>query len=564
MKVIIVGGVAGGASAAARLRRLDEKAEIIIFERSNYISYANCGLPYYIGGIIEDEGDLTLQTPDSFRSRFRIDVRVRHEVLRVDRSEKQVMIRRLDTGKIYTEKYDKLILSPGARPIWPDIPGVNDERIRTLRTVEDTLAIHQLVTEQKLTSALIIGGGFIGVEMAENLCHRGLQVTVVDKAPQVLSPLDADMASFVHARLRQEGIELRLNRSVKGFHKDGDNVCATLDNGENIHSQFVLLALGVTPENSLARDTGLMLGARGSIVVDEHMRTSDPDIYAVGDAVQVQHGVTGQQTLISLAGPANKQGRIAADHICGLDSAYRGSWGSSVIKIFDMTAAATGLNERTARAAGLDYDKVVLSPASHASYYPGGQAMTMKVIFERGSLRILGAQIVGVDGVDKRIDVLATAMQAGMTADRLKDLDLAYAPPFSSAKDPVNMAGFLIENVVNGLVKQFHYSDVARLPRDGSVTLLDVRTSGEYDAGHVPGFIHIPVDSLRDRLDELDAGKPVYVMCQSALRSYIACRILSQNGFDCYNFSGGYRFYVANAREELLMSGNTSCGAPAK
>ena len=562
MKVIIVGGVAGGASAAARLRRLDERAEIMIFERSGYISYANCGLPYFIGGVIEEEGDLTLQTPESFYSRFRIDVRVRHEVTGIDRVAKTVTVRSLETGDEFTEHYDKLILAPGARPIRPNIPGVDSDRIRTLRTVEDTLSIHRLVEETALQSALVIGGGFIGLEMAENLLRRGLQVTLVEKAPQVLSALDRDMASFVHARLRQAGVHLLLNQSVTAFRTEGEDVITALADGGKIRAQLVLLALGVTPENTLARDAGLALGERGSIAVDAHMRTSDPNIYAVGDAVQVRHGVTGQETLIALAGPANKQGRIAADHICGLESEYRGSWGSSVIKIFDMTVAATGLNERAAKAACLDCGKVVLSPASHASYYPGGRPMTMKVLFDRGSLRLLGAQIVGYDGVDKRIDVLATAMQAGMTADRLKDLDLAYAPPFSSAKDPVNMAGFIIENVSRGLVKQFHYEDVAQLPRDGSVTLLDVRTSGEYAAGHAPGFIHIPVDSLRDRLSELDPAKPVYVMCQSALRSYIACRILSQHGFDCYNFSGGYRFYAANAAEELLAGPNTSCGAP--
>lgn len=507
---------------------------------------------------------MTLQTPESFRRRFGIDVRVHHEVISVDRMAKQVTVRRMDTGECFAEAYDKLILAPGARPIRPEIPGIDSGRIHTLRTVEDALGIHRLVEEEKTQSALVIGGGFIGVEMAENLRRRGLQVTLVDKAPQVLSVLDGDMASFVHARLRQEGVQLRLNQGAKAFRSDGNNVCAVLDSGEEIRSQLVLLALGVTPENSLARDAGLTLGVRGSIAVDEHMRNSDPDVYAVGDAVQICHGVTGQETLIALAGLANKQGRIAADHICGLESAYRGSWGSSVIKAFDMTVAATGLSERAAKAAGLDSDKVVLSPASHASYYPGGRAMTMKVVFERGSLRLLGAQIVGYDGVDKRVDVLAAAMQAGMTADRLKDLDLAYAPPFPSAKDPVNMAGFIIENMSRGLVKQFHYEDVARLPRDGSVTLLDVRTSGEYNAGHAEGFIHIPVDSLRECLNELDPAKPAYVMCQSALRSYIACRILSQNGFDCYNFSGGYRFYAANAAEELLAGPNTPCGAPIK
>lgn len=560
MKVVIVGGVAGGASAAARLRRLDERAQIVVFERTGYVSYANCGLPYYVGGEIEREEELTLQTPASLRGRFEIDARVCHEVERIDRARRVVHVRDLRSQRAYEETYDKLILAPGARPIVPNLPGVEGERVFTLRTVEDTLRIRRFVDQAAPASATVVGGGFIGLEMAENLSARGIKVTLVEKMEQLLSPLDADMASFVSAKFRKEGVELLLGSAVTGFAQEDGGVRTLLDNREPVRSQMVVLAIGVTPDAALAREAGLEMGVRGSIAVDEHMRTSDPDIYAVGDAVQVRNFVTGEPALIALAGPANRQGRVAADNICGLESVYRASQGSSVVKIFDMTAAATGLNERAARQAGIDCDKVVLSPAGHASYYPGSRAMTMKVVFEKKTLRLLGAQIVGFDGVDKRIDVLATALRAGMRADELAQLDLAYAPPYSSAKDPVNMAGFMIENLATGKVRQFHFEQVASLPRDASVTLLDARTPGEYARGHVEGFVNIPVDELRGRLGEIPRGKTVYVMCQSGLRSYIACRILAQNGFDCLNFSGGYRFYECVAQERFCQDVNTPCG----
>ena len=558
MKVVIVGGVAGGASAAARIRRLDERAQIVMFERSGFVSYANCGLPYYVGGAIEKQSALTLQTPASFRARFNVDARVRHEVLKIDRARKTVSVRALETGETFDEPYDKLVLSPGAKPVVPNLPGLSGPNVFTLRTVEDALRIRRYVDKDRPETATVIGGGFIGLEMAENLTERGVRVTVVEKLPQLLGPLDEDMAAFLHAKFRDKGVTLALGSAVTGVERRPEGLFTLLDSAPAVASQMVVLAIGVAPDSALAREAGLETGARGAIVVDEHMRTSDPDIYAVGDAVQVKNGVTGAPALIALAGPANKQGRVAADNICGGDSVYRASWGSSVVKAFDMTAAATGLNERAARAAGINCDKVVLSPASHASYYPGGRAMTMKVIYEKGSLRILGAQIVGFDGVDKRIDVLATAMQAGMTAVQLKDLDLAYAPPYSSAKDPVNMAGFMIENLETGKVKQFHYADLPNLPVNAQ--RLDVRTPGEYAAGCAEGFVNIPVDELRGRLSELDPARPVYVMCQSALRSYIACRILAQNGFDCYNFSGGYRFYQANRENRFSEKTNTSCG----
>lgn len=547
MKVIIIGGVAGGATAAARIRRLDERAEIVMLERTGYVSYANCGLPYYVGGAIADEGDLTLQTPQSFYARYRVDARVGHEAIAIDRAGRMVTVRELATGRTYEEHYDKLLLAPGAKPVLPPAAQTEDGRVFTLRTVEDTFAMHDYVVGQKPQTAVVVGSGFIGLETAENLAGRGVRVTLIQRGGQVLAPLDADMACFLHAELVRNGIDLRLSTPFEGL-ETGEKVRVLTSRG-TIEADMAVIALGVVPDTALAKEAGLELGQKGSIVTDSHMRTSDRDIYAAGDAVEVRHFVTGAKTLIALAGPANKQGRIAADNICGGSSEYRGSQGSSVDKVFSLTAAATGINEKTARAAGLDYDKVVLSPANHATYYPGAQVMTMKVLFERGSLRLLGAQIVGGAGVDKRIDVLATAIRAGLTADMLKDLDLAYAPPYSSAKDPVNMAGYLIDNLVSGRVKQFHFEDVASLPRDGSVTLLDTRTPLEYARGHAEGFVNIPVDDLRGRLGELDRAKPVYVMCQSGLRSYLACRILTQNGFDCYNFSGGYRFYAANARK---------------
>ena len=560
MKVVIVGGVAGGATAAARLRRLDESAEIVVFERSGYVSYANCGLPYYIGGIITDRAELTLQTPESFWRRFRVDMRVRHEVTAIHPDTKTVDVKNLATGEVFAESYDKLILSPGARPTQPALPGVGIDRLFTLRTVEDTLKLREFIEQHHPRSAVLAGGGFIGIELVENLRDLGLDVTVVQRPKQLLNPLDADMAAFLHAQLREKGVKLMLGRTVEGFAADGDRVNVLIKDEAPLTADMVVLAIGVTPDTALAKDAGLELGIKGSIVVNDRMETSVPDIYAVGDAVQVKHSVTGQDTLLSLAGPANKQGRIAADNICGGDSRYLGSQGSSVIKVFDMTIAATGVNEKTARQAGIDCDKVFLSPMSHAGYYPGGKVMTMKVVFEKGTYRLLGAQIVGYEGVDKRIDVLATAIHAGLTGPQLKDLDLAYAPPYSSAKDPVNMAGFMIENLSRGLVEQFFPEDVDALPRDGSATLLDVRTPSEYAAGHAEGFVNLPVDDLREHLAEIPADKPVYLICQSALRSYIACRILSQHGLRCSHLSGGWRLYEAVMRDRAAAQEALPCG----
>ena len=559
MKVVIVGGVAGGATAAARIRRLDEQAEIVVFERSGYISYANCGLPYYIGDVITDPEELTLQTPESFFSRFRVDMKVRHEVTAIHPERKTVSVKNLETDEVFEESYDKLILSPGAKPTQPRLPGVGIDKLFTLRTVEDTFRIKEYINQNHPKSAVLAGGGFIGLELAENLRELGMDVTIVQRPKQLMNPFDADMASMIHSEMRKHGVKLALGYTVEGFEERNGGVDVLLKDNAPLHADMVVLAIGVTPDTALAREAGLELGIKGSIVVNDRMETSVPDIYAAGDAVQVKHYVTGEDALISLAGPANKQGRIIADNICGGDSRYLGSLGSSVIKVFDMTAATTGINETNARKAGLDVDTVILSPMSHAGYYPGGKVMTMKVVFEKGTYRLLGAQIVGYDGVDKRIDVLATAIHAGLKATQLKDLDLAYAPPYSSAKDPVNMAGFMIDNISKGL-KQWHLHDADKLPRDGSVILLDTRTAWEYSSGHIEGFVNIPVDELRERLDEIEPGKPVYVICQSGLRSYIATRILEGYGYEAYNFAGGFRFYDAVVNDRALIEKAYSCG----
>ncbi len=560
MKVVIIGGVAGGATAAARIRRLDEKAEIVVFERSGYISYANCGLPYYIGDVITDAEELTLQTPESFFTRFRVNMKVRHEVTAIHPDRKTVTVKNLESGKEFEESYDKLILSPGAKPTQPRFSGTELDKVFTLRTVEDTLRIKKYINQNHPKSVVLAGGGFIGLELAENLRELGMDVTIVQNGKQLMNLFDHDMASFIHNEMRKHGVRLALGHTVEGFEDRDGGVDVLLKDESPLHADMVVLAIGVTPDTALAKEAGLELGIKGAIVVNDRMETSVPDIYAAGDAVQVKNFVTGEDALIPLAGPANKQGRIIADNICGLDSRYNGSQGSSVIKVFDMTAALTGINERSAKATGLDADTVILSPTSHAGYYPGGKVMTMKVVFEKGTYRLLGAQIVGYEGVDKRIDVLATAIRAGMKATDLKELDLAYAPPYSSAKDPVNMAGFMIDNIANGVLKQWHLEDADKLPRDGSVTLLDTRTAAEYSRGHIEGFRNIPVDELRERLDEVEKGKPVYVICQSGLRSYIASRILEGNGYTAYNFAGGFRFYDAVTNDRALTCRAAACG----
>lgn len=559
-KVVIVGGVAGGATAAARIRRLDEEAEIIVFERSGYVSYANCGLPYYIGDVITDQEELTLATPESFFSRFHIDMKVNHEVTAINTERKTVSVKNLNTGEEFEESYDKLLLSPGAKPTQPKLPGLGIDKLFTLRTVEDTLKIKEYINKHKPKSVVLAGGGFIGLELAENLRDIGMDVTIVQRPKQLMNPFDADMAAIIHSQMRKHGVKLALGYNVEGFEEEKNGVKVLLSGKEPLHADMAVLAIGVTPDTVLAKEAGLELGIKGSIVVNQRMETSVADIYAVGDAVQVKNYVTDEDALISLAGPANKQGRIAADNICGGDSRYMGSQGSSVIKVFDMTAAVTGINETHAIKSGLNADTVILSPMNHAGYYPGGKVMTMKVVFEKDSYRLLGAQIIGFEGVDKRIDVIAAAIHAGMKATELKDMDLAYAPPYSSAKDPVNMAGFMIDNIANGIMKQWHMADMEKLTGNDSVTLLDTRTKKEFDSGHIEGFINIPLDELRERLGEIDKEKPVYVMCQSGLRSYIATRILEGRGYEAYNFSGGYRYYDMVINDRELIEREYACG----
>lgn len=560
MKVIIIGGVAAGATAAARIRRLDEKAEIKVFERTGYISYANCGLPYYIGDVITDPAQLTLQTPESFFTRFRIDIKVHHEVTAIHPEIKTVSVRNLETGDEFTEAYDKLILAPGAKPAQPKLSGIGIDRLFTLRTVEDTFRIREYIRKCRPESAVLAGGGFISLELAENLTELGMDVTIVQRPMQLMNPFDPEMAAFIHSQLRRHGVKLALGYTVEGFEESGEGVDVLLKDAKPLHADMVIMAIGVTPDTHLAEEAGLELGIRGSIVVNDRMETSVPDIYAAGDAVQVRHFVTGQDAVISLAGPANRQGRIIADNICGGDSRYTGSQGSSVIRIFEMTAAVTGINETGAKNAGIDADSVILSPMNHAGYYPGGSLMTIKAVFEKETYRLLGAQIIGYEGVDKRIDVIATAIRSGMKATELKDLDLAYAPPYSSAKDPVNMAGFMIDNISKGILKQWHLEELQTIMDKNDVTLLDTRTCEEYERGHIEGFRNIPVDELRDRLDEIDKGNPVYVICQSGLRSYIACRILEGSGFEAYNFCGGFRLYDTVKNDRYLTEKSTACG----
>jgi NADPH-dependent 2,4-dienoyl-CoA reductase/sulfur reductase-like enzyme/rhodanese-related sulfurtransferase len=551
MKTVIVGGVAGGATAAARLRRLDEGMDIVLIERGQYISFANCGLPYYIGGEIIDREELTLQTPEDFYARFRIDVRILEEVVDIDPGAKTVRIRRVKDGSEYSESYDKLLLSPGAKPFVPPIPGAEGENVFTLRTIPDAFAIRDYVKDKGCRTAAVIGGGFIGLEMAENLAREGLEVSIIEAAPQIATVLDEDVACEAASYLRSQGIKIYTS--------------ATVEDISALEADVVILSVGVRPESELAARAGLNMSERGLILTDETMKTSDEHIYAVGDAVAVRHFVSGAEMHIALAGPANKQGRIAADNICGIKSRYKGTQGSSIIKLFDMTVAATGLNERQIKQLGIPYDKVFLWSSSHATYYPGASNMSLKVLFNTETGKILGAQIAGQTGVDKRIDVLATAIRAGMTAQDLTELELSYAPPFSSAKDPVNMAGYVIENLLTGKLRQHHWHDVEDLEKRSDIVLLDVRTEEEFGNGHFKNAVNIPLHTLRDRLHELRGKGPLYVSCQSGLRSYIAVRILMQNGFDCSNLAGGYRLYAAVRNNAEFDSALTHpCGVKVK
>lgn len=548
-KIVIVGGVAGGASAATRARRLDESADIVLFERGPYVSFANCGLPYYVGNVITDRSKLAVQTPQSLHQRFNLDVRVSSEVTKIDLEAHEVCVRNIETGQEYRESYDKLLLSPGAEPVRPPLPGANLGRVLTVRSIPDIDRVCATIDQGRPMRTVVVGGGFIGIEMAENLAERGMHVSVVEMASHVIKSLDADMACDLHAELRAHDVELYLNTSVSAIEEDDAALVVHTGDGTSITCDFVIMAVGVRPESSLAAASGIACGPRGHIIVDAHMQTSAPDVFAVGDAIQVSDFVTGVETAIPLAGPANRQGRMAAENMLGGDRSYTGTQGSSVVKVFSLAAASTGLTEEAARAQGIAYDKTYLTQPHHATYYPGARWMGLKLLWDPTTGKLLGAQAVGAAGVDKRIDVIATAIRFGADVRDLASLELCYAPPFGSAKDPVNMAGFVAENVLSGQLRQFFPEDVATLPRDGSVTLIDVRNPGERaQNGVIEGFANIPVDELRERVGEIPAGKPVYLHCKSGQRSYIACRILTGLGYTCYNLAGGYDRWSAIQR----------------
>ncbi|HAE37268.1 MAG TPA: pyridine nucleotide-disulfide oxidoreductase [Candidatus Riflebacteria bacterium] len=539
MKMLIVGGVAGGASAAARARRLDEKAEIILFERGEHISFANCGLPYHIGGVIPERESLLVTTPAAMRDKFAIDVRVRNEVIKIDRVKKEVQVKDLNSGKTYSESYDYLVLSPGAAAIKPPIPGIDKPGIFSLRNLEDMDRIKVAVKGK--TSAVVVGGGYIGLEMTESLRHIGLEVTLVELANQVMGPADPEMATMLHTEIKMNAVNLRLGQSVTSFEEGSNGLRVILSSGDKIPADAVIMAIGVRPENQLARDAGLDIGVTGGIKVDSFMQTSDAAIYAVGDAVEVKDLLTGKPALIPLAGPANRQGRIAVDNIYGLKREYRDTQGSAVCKIFDLTFAMTGLSEKQAVKNAIRYDKVYVHPSNHASYYPGATSISLKMIYDPDTGRVLGAQAVGLDGVEKRIDVMAVAIRAGMTVYDLEEIELCYAPPYGSAKDPVNYAGFVAANLLRGHSEHFHATAVPTLQSDQK--LLDVRTLEEVQAGMIPGAMHIPLHELREKISGFSKDKEYMIYCQAGLRGYLAYRILKQHGLRACNLDGGYKTY---------------------
>lgn len=554
-KILIVGGVAGGATAAARLRRLDETSQIIMFERGEYISFANCGLPYYIGGVIENRDALLVQTVEGMSKRFNLDIRNFSEVVSIDPENKTISVKNLKTNEEYKESYDELILSPGASPIKPPIPGLDKaENVFTLRNIPDTDRIKAYVDDNRPKEAVVIGGGFIGVEMAENLVERGVKVHLIEMLDQVMAPFDYEMAQILHGHMEDNGVDLILGDGVDSFKNDGNTI--VLKSGKQISTDMTILSIGVRPENKLAKDAGLELGPRGHILVDENMMTSKDHIYAVGDAIQTKDLIFQEGASIALASPANRQARIVADRINGIDSKYKGVLGTSVAKVFDMTASSTGNNEKKLKQMGIEnYETVHLHPLSNAGYYPTANPMDLKLIFEVPSGKVLGAQAIGYTGVEKRIDVIATAIAAGMTVRELQDIELAYAPPFSSAKDPVNMAGYAASNILDGLVKKVDVMEIDQLVEDGEY-LLDIRTGEEYSLGNINGSVNIPLDELRDRMDEIPKDRIIYVNCQVGLRGYLGCRILNQNGFNTYNLDGGYSLYSNYKR---VIKKDTSC-----
>ncbi|MDB8565645.1 CoA-disulfide reductase [Turicibacter sanguinis] len=551
-KVIIVGGVAGGASTAARLRRLDETVEIIMFEKGEYISFANCGLPYYIGEVIDEREKLIVQTVEQMSTKFKIDIRNLSEVIKIDKENKVVTVTNHKTGESYEETYDVLVLSPGAQPIKPGISGINEcNNLFTLRNIPDTDQIKSFVDNQKPKHAVVIGGGFIGLEMAENLHERGLEITLVEASSQVMAPLDIEMVSIIHEHLVDKGVKLILNDGVKSFENNGKKV--VLNSGQVIETDLIILSIGVHPETTIAREAGLALNERGAIVVDKKMKTSDESIYALGDAVEIMDFVNKQPTIIPLAWPANRQGRIVADNICGKESEYKGTLGSSVAKVFDYTVAATGNNEKTLKRLNLEYKALHIHPGSHAGYYPGAFPIAYKLLFNPTTGQIYGAQGVGIDGVEKRIDVIATAIKGNLNVIDLQDVEVCYAPPYNSAKDAVNMLGYYAENIMDGLIETIDWSEVNSLDETTSV-VLDVRESFELMTGKIKNSIHIPLGQLRNRLNELPTDKTVYVTCQVGLRGYVACRLLNQYGFKAKNIDGGVKTYLAIEKAQQAIS----------
>ena len=545
MKVVVIGGVAGGAGVCARLRRNKEDVEIIMIEKGDFISYANCGLPYYIGNVIENREELLLQTPEGFGKRFNVEVRVKNEVLSINTDKKEVTVLNHKSGESYVESYDVLVLSPGAKPIVPNLKGIDKSHVYTLRTVPDTLKIKDYINREKPSNAVVVGGGFIGIEMAENLKHLGINVSIIEAADHVIGAIDSDMAHEIHNHIRENGVSLYLNSKVVEISEN----YVLLEDGSEVKGDLVIMSVGVRPETEFLKDSGVKLGGRGEIIVDEFMKTSQDNVYALGDAVAVKSFVSGKENIIPLAGPANKQGRIVADNIASKKVRYNGTQGTAIAKVFDMTIAVTGESERTLKQNGTSYKKVITYSASHATYYPGAQFMTIKLLFTPEEGKILGGQIVGYKGVDKRIDTVASSMRAGLTVYDVQELELAYAPPFSSAKDPVNMAAYVAGNVLDGTMKPFYIEDIENIPKED--VILDVRTEIENEQGRIEGSINIPVDELRDRVDELDKDKKYYIYCRVGQRGYIAQRILEQRGFNTLNLSGGYKFY-----EQLLDERN--------
>jgi NADPH-dependent 2,4-dienoyl-CoA reductase/sulfur reductase-like enzyme/rhodanese-related sulfurtransferase len=544
-KHLIIGGVAAGMSAAARLRRLDEKAEIIVLERGGYISYANCGLPYYVGNEISERDDLLLQTPESFKRRFNVEVRIYNEAVAVRPETKSVRVKNTLSGELYEETYDILLLTTGGSPIRPSIPGIDHPSIKTLWTIPDTDEIRAMVDNGRVKKAVVVGGGFIGLEMAENLRLRGIQVTLVEMAPQVMNVIDVEMAAIVHRELRKNGIELYLNETVTGFEPlPGGGVLVRLGSGLGIETDMALLSIGVKANTGFLANSGIQLGSHGHIIVDEYLRTNTPDIYAAGDAIEVVNPLTGKKTAIPLAGPANKQGRIAADNIHGkMSRCYTGTMGTAIAKVFDLAVGVTGATEKFCIAEGIPYQSVIIHPSHHAGYYPGAAALSLKLLFSPENRRVLGVQAVGYEGVDKRIDVIATALKGKMTVDDLTEIEHAYAPPYSSAKDPVNMIGFVAQNILDGLVSSITFDRVEQTVAEGAY-LLDVRSPDEFKGGTISGAINIPLDVLRDNIANIPRDKTVLIFCKVGLRGYIASRILTEHGFtNCFNLSGGYDTY---------------------